>query len=173
LDRRRESGQVLDGRAAGEDRAEGTAHASSRRALRRPAAARRDRACARLAARDRLRRRADGEPRLEDERRDPRTDARLGRLARPDDRDGDARAARSRDRGSRVVPRGRADRARAQGPHGSGRRFADADARQLMLRVALKGLAGRKLRALLTGLAIVLGVAMVSGTYVLTDTLKA
>ena len=42
-----------------------------------------------------------------------------------------------------------------------------------MLRVTLKGLAGRKLRALLTGLAIVLGVAMVSGTYVLTDTLKA
>jgi putative ABC transport system permease protein len=42
-----------------------------------------------------------------------------------------------------------------------------------MLRVALKGLAGRKLRALLTGLAIVLGVAMISGTYVLTDTLKA
>jgi putative ABC transport system permease protein len=42
-----------------------------------------------------------------------------------------------------------------------------------MFRVALKGLAGRKLRALLTGLAIVLGVAMISGTYVLTDTLKA
>ena len=42
-----------------------------------------------------------------------------------------------------------------------------------MLKVALKGLAGRKLRALLTGLAIVLGVAMISGTYVLTDTLKA
>ena len=42
-----------------------------------------------------------------------------------------------------------------------------------MLQVALKGLAGRKLRALLTGFAIVLGVAMVSGTFVLTDTLKA
>jgi putative ABC transport system permease protein len=42
-----------------------------------------------------------------------------------------------------------------------------------MLRVALKGLAGRKLRAALTALAIVLGVAMVSGTYVLTDTIKA
>jgi putative ABC transport system permease protein len=42
-----------------------------------------------------------------------------------------------------------------------------------MFKVALKGLAGRKLRALLTGLAIVLGVAMISGTYVLTDTLKA
>src|SRR5579884_1493832 len=42
-----------------------------------------------------------------------------------------------------------------------------------MLRVVLKGLAGRKLRAFLTAFAIVLGVAMVSGTYVLTDTIKA
>ena len=42
-----------------------------------------------------------------------------------------------------------------------------------MLKVALKGLAGRKLRAALTAFAIVLGVAMVSGTYVLTDTIKA
>ena len=38
-----------------------------------------------------------------------------------------------------------------------------------MIRVALRGLAGRKLRAFLTALAIVLGVAMVSGTFVLTD----
>jgi ABC-type antimicrobial peptide transport system permease subunit len=38
-------------------------------------------------------------------------------------------------------------------------------------RVALRGLAGRKLRALLTGIAIVLGVAMISGTYILTDTI--
>ena len=43
----------------------------------------------------------------------------------------------------------------------------------VMTSVALKGLAGRKLRALLTAIAIVLGVAMVSGTYVLTDTIKA
>jgi putative ABC transport system permease protein len=42
-----------------------------------------------------------------------------------------------------------------------------------MLLVALKGLAGRKLRAALTAIAIVLGVAMISGTYVLTDTIKA
>jgi putative ABC transport system permease protein len=42
-----------------------------------------------------------------------------------------------------------------------------------MLLVALKGLAGRKLRAVLTAVAIVLGVAMISGTYVLTDTIKA
>ncbi|MDQ3668960.1 MAG: ABC transporter permease, partial [Actinomycetota bacterium] len=40
-----------------------------------------------------------------------------------------------------------------------------------MISVALRGLAGRKLRSALTALAIVLGVAMVSGTYVLTDTI--
>jgi putative ABC transport system permease protein len=38
-------------------------------------------------------------------------------------------------------------------------------------RVALRGLAGRKFRAALTALAVVLGVAMVSGTFVLTDTI--
>jgi putative ABC transport system permease protein len=38
-----------------------------------------------------------------------------------------------------------------------------------LIRVALRGLAGRKLRALLTALAIVLGVSMISGTLVLTD----
>ena len=42
-----------------------------------------------------------------------------------------------------------------------------------MFLVALKGLGGRKLRAALTGVAIVLGVAMISGTFVLTDTIKA
>ncbi len=42
-----------------------------------------------------------------------------------------------------------------------------------MFLVALKGLAGRKVRAALTAVAIVLGVAMISGTYVLTDTIKA
>jgi putative ABC transport system permease protein len=41
-----------------------------------------------------------------------------------------------------------------------------------MTRVALKGLLGRKVRAILTSLAIVLGVAMISGTFVLTDTIK-
>ncbi len=42
-----------------------------------------------------------------------------------------------------------------------------------MIRVALRGLAGRKLRAFLTALAIVLGVAMVSGTFVLTDAIDS
>ena len=41
-----------------------------------------------------------------------------------------------------------------------------------MIGVALKGLAGRKVRALLTAFAVVIGVAMVSGTFVLTDTTK-
>jgi putative ABC transport system permease protein len=38
--------------------------------------------------------------------------------------------------------------------------------------VSLKGLAGRKLRSALTALAIVLGVAMISGTFILTDTIN-
>ncbi|MGZ8783211.1 MAG: ABC transporter permease, partial [Gaiellaceae bacterium] len=40
-----------------------------------------------------------------------------------------------------------------------------------MRRVALRGLMARKLRSVLTAIAIVLGVAMVSGTLVLTDTI--
>src|SRR5206468_157549 len=47
----------------------------------------------------------------------------------------------------------------------------DAGSEWTMTAVALKGLLGRKLRSILTGLAIVLGVAMISGTYILTDTI--
>ncbi|HET9324045.1 MAG TPA: ABC transporter permease, partial [Gaiellaceae bacterium] len=42
-----------------------------------------------------------------------------------------------------------------------------------MTRFALKGLLGRKLRTGLTAIAIVLGVAMISGTYVLTDSIDS
>jgi putative ABC transport system permease protein len=42
-----------------------------------------------------------------------------------------------------------------------------------MRRVALKSIAFRKTRALLTAMAIVLGVSMISGTYVLTDTIHS
>ncbi len=42
-----------------------------------------------------------------------------------------------------------------------------------MIKVALRGLLGRKLRTILTAFAIVLGVAMMSGTFVLTDTIDA
>ena len=41
-----------------------------------------------------------------------------------------------------------------------------------MTGVALKGLAGRKIRALLTALAVVIGVSMISGTFILTDTMQ-
>ena len=41
-----------------------------------------------------------------------------------------------------------------------------------MIAVALKGLAGRKVRALLTAFAVVIGVTMVSGTLVITDTIQ-
>jgi len=40
-------------------------------------------------------------------------------------------------------------------------------------RVALRALWGRKLRTFLTGFAIVLGVATISGTYVLTDSISS
>jgi putative ABC transport system permease protein len=42
-----------------------------------------------------------------------------------------------------------------------------------VIRFAIKGLGGRKLRTALTAIAIVLGVAMVSGTYVLTDSISS
>jgi putative ABC transport system permease protein len=41
-----------------------------------------------------------------------------------------------------------------------------------MLAVSLKGMAGRKLRTVLTALAVVLGVALIAGTYILTDTIN-
>ena len=42
----------------------------------------------------------------------------------------------------------------------------------VMTRVALRGITTRRLRTVLTALAIVLGVAMVSGSYTLTDTMR-
>jgi putative ABC transport system permease protein len=42
-----------------------------------------------------------------------------------------------------------------------------------MRKLVLRGLAARKMRAALTAIAVVLGVAMVSGTYVLTDTINS
>jgi putative ABC transport system permease protein len=41
-----------------------------------------------------------------------------------------------------------------------------------MMGVTIRGLLGRKIRSLLTAFAVVLGIAMVSGTYVLTDTFQ-
>ena len=64
-----------------------------------------------------------------------------------------------------------ADRARARRVrHAPDPRGPGGD-RRLVIRFAIRGLLGRKLRAVLTGIAIVLGVAMISGTYILTDTI--
>ncbi len=95
-------------------RALGQAVASSVGALRWPAAARRDRARAGLEAHGAVRGRADRQPRLLHERRDPRAPAAVRRRVRPDDRDGDARLARCGDRAPRALPRRRQDRPRAR-----------------------------------------------------------
>src|SRR4029077_90330 len=114
----------------------------------------------------------DRQPRLEDRRGDPRPHPRVGRYVRTDHRDGHARAARGRDRRPHPVPRRRPHRQGARGRERRGSARGDEHDHEVTV-VALKGLLGRKLRAVLTAIAIVLGVAMISGTYVLTDTIKA
>src|SRR5581483_9929695 len=90
---------------------------------------------------------------------------------RPDDGDGHARRARRRDRRPRALPRGRPDRRGAS--QKQRRRHPRRDEpRKRMIRVALAGILGRKLRTVLTAFAVVLGVAMVSGTFVLTDSIQ-
>src|SRR5262249_44989984 len=120
----------------------------------------------------RLRRRADRQPRLDDERRDPRAAAEVRRRVQADDRHGHPRSARGGHRRPDPVPRRWPDR---EG-HGQGDRARrarrDGGVGPQMMTVALRGLAGRKLRAGLTAFAIVLGVAMISGAYVLTDTIN-
>src|SRR5581483_10255554 len=83
-----------------------------------------------------------------------------------------ARGARGDHRRPHPLHRRRPHR---QGAHRSddGGRARGDEHPHLVIVVALKGLLGRKLRAVLTAVAIILGVAMISGTYVLTDTIKA
>ena len=98
--------------------------------------------------------------------------ARVRRRARPDDGDGHPRRARRGDRRPRALPRRRRDR---QGPPALQRPHDPVGPRRghhPMIKVALKGLAGRKIRALLTAFAVIIGVSMVSGTFVLTDTMQ-
>ena len=80
---------------------------------------------------------------------------------------------RRRLRGPGGVPRRRQDRRRdARSHHRPGAR-PDEEPRGVapMWRVTLKGLLAKKLRLVLTSIAVVLGVAFMSGTFVLTDTL--
>ena len=84
----------------------------------------------------RLRRRADRQPGLEDQRRDPRAPRTLGAGARADDRDGDARVARSGDRRPRPVPRRRADRPRVERHLCARHRRSDGRARRFVTKFA-------------------------------------
>ena len=104
---------------------------------------------------------------------------RLLRHLRADDRHGHPRSAGRSDRRSHPLPRRRPDRPRparrnrGRGPEDDERAGFGRGARRVVIRIALKDLLGRKLRLVLTSLAIVMGVAMVSGTFVLTDTINA
>ena len=80
--------------------------------------------------------------------------------------------SRRGDRRPGRVPRRRAGRARDRAESSEADILAAMkDLHQSMRRVALRGMFGRKLRTGLTVFAVVLGVAMVSGAYILTDTL--
>src|SRR5262249_25769503 len=171
-DRRRQARPRLGRRVAGDGRHRRPPHAPTLGALGRSTAARLDRPRARDAADRAVRGRADRQPRLEHLKGRAGAAAPLGRRVRPDDRDGHARPPGGRAGRPDPLPRRRTDRqgdprvdrGRSAGRHAGGDRAMTA--------VALKGLLGRKTRSILTGLAIVLGVAMISGTYVLTDTIK-
>src|SRR5262249_20529915 len=101
--------------------------------------------------------------------------ARLGRALRPDHRDGHPRPAGGGDRRPRPVHRRRpgCKGPRPLQPARRGRR--DGGGGRPRVRVALRGLAGRRPLRLphsLPAFAVILGVAMVSGTFVLTDTIS-
>src|SRR5207253_9695579 len=90
----------------------------------------------------------------------------------PDDGDGHGRRTRRRDRGSDPLSRRRADR---QGPDRrdcARRRRGDGGVHRAVRGIALRALWARKLRTTLTALAIVLGIATISGTFVLTDSIS-
>ena len=142
------------------------------RALGRAAAARLDRPRPDLEAVGAVRRRADRQPRLQHQQGRPRASPSLGRGARPDDRDGHPRRERSRARRPDPLPRRRPDRQGSPRLDGSRSARRHAGGERTMIAVALKGLLGRKTRAILTALAIVLGTGMVSATFIFTDTLN-
>src|SRR5262249_33451440 len=87
----------------------------------------------------------------------------------PDHGDGHPRRRRGDDRRPDPLPRRRPDRDRARALL-AGRDPGRARGGDPMRRVALRGLAARKLRAVLTAIAIVLGVATVSGPVILAET---
>src|SRR5690606_28254404 len=117
------------------------------------------------------------QPRLPRRSRGAELPAQLGQGVRADHRDGHPRPGRRQLRRPGGVPRRRADRHRAVRSHpgvGAGHDEATGRPRRgggLMLRITIRNLLARKLRLLLSGLAVVLGVMFVAGAFVLTDTL--
>ena len=113
VDRRPEARRRVGRRAHRRRRPERAPVAPPVAALGRTAAAGRDRARPGVQADGHVRRRADRQPRLQDERRDPGAPAGLGLELRPDDRDGHPRRPRGGHRRPHPLPRRRPDR---QGP---------------------------------------------------------
>src|SRR3954465_7711227 len=138
------------------------------RAGRGVAAARRRGARARFAPVGRLRRRADGEPRLPRVRRRAGPAAARRRRVRPDGDHGHPRGrGRRRGRPARRARR-RADR---RGLRAGVRRLRRAGL-LAMGKVPFRGLFARRARLFLTALAVALGVTLIAGTYVFTDTIN-
>ena len=95
-----------------------------------------------------------------------------GLRPRPDGRDGHPRRPGGvRGRADRRAAR-RRGRPRRRGREHGGRARPD-EGRRGVIKLAFKGLFARKLRTVLTGFAVVLGVAFVAGTFIFTDTIDA
>ena len=91
----------------------------------------------------------------------------------PDHRDGHPRPGGRRLRRRHRLPCRRADRRPDGGPHRRARARADEGVRGLtMFRATLKSIAAHKRRVLSTAMAVLLGVAFLSGTLVLGDTMR-
>src|SRR5690606_17392048 len=127
-----------------------------------------------------LRRRTHRQPRLPLRRRSTDLPTRQRPPLRPDHRHGHPRPGSRLLRQPRHLPRRRPNRRRTHRPHprhrprhheAPGHHRGTGSGGGVMLRATLKGILSRKLRLLLSGLAVVLGVMFVSGSLVLTDAL--
>ena len=93
---------------------------------------------------------------------------------RPDDRDGHPRPGGRVVRRPRGVPRRRPHRRRAHRPDCRFRLrpHAHPGGLSIMFSLTINSIRAKKVRFLLTGVAVILGVAFMAGTLVLTDTIK-
>src|SRR5262249_53339440 len=122
----------------------------------------------------RLRRRADRQPGPADIRRPARIPAPRGLRLRPDGGDGHPRPSRRGGRRPGGVPRRRHRTGRARRTHPGPRPGRDQGTGGVsrMLRVTVASLLAHRLRLILTAAAIALGVALVAGTFILTDSVQ-